>query len=533
VTQREQAVQAAGRRDWQAAYDLYSGLGDRSPDDTQRLAESAWWLGRMDESIRLYAEAYRQQLSAGNNEGAARASLLLAISCRLVGEMAQSDGWLGRCTRLLESMPEGAEHGYSLYLQIAALIGSGDLDAALESARRMQDLGRRFSDPTLICLGVYYEGRSRIKQARVREGLALLDEAMLAALSDELAPMWAGAIYCGLMDACHELRDLRRAFEWTEATRRWCDPLPLTSLYPGICRVHRAQVLQTRGEWRQAEEEAVGACRDMVGVDVWAVADAHYEIGEVRRLRGDLAGAEAAYTQANEFGRDPQPGLALLRLAQGRTAAATASIAAALAPQGGSPLGRAPLHAAQTEIALAAGDVALAETSAQEVADTAAAFDSSGLGAEGNRCRGAVLLARGRAVEAMALLRMAFNTWQELDAPHDAARTRLLLADAYRVLGDTDAATRERSAAEACFARLGVVAARGGLPKGLTAREVEVVRLIATGDSNREIADKLVLSPRTVARHVSNIFVKVGATSRSGVTAFAYDNGLMGTNTHE
>lgn len=533
MTQRGQAAQAADRRDWQAAYDLYSGLGDRSADDTQRLAESAWWLGRMDEAIRLYAEAYRQQLAAGSDEGAARAALLLAISCRLVGEVAQSDGWLSRCTRLLESMPEGAEHGYSLYLRIAAQLGSGDLDAALASARRMQDLGRRFSDPTLACLGVYYEGRTRIKQARVREGLALLDEAMLAALSDELAPMWAGAIYCGLMDACHELHDLRRAFEWTEATRRWCDPLPLTSLYPGICRVHRAQVLQTRGNWRQAEEEAMGACHDMVGVDVWAVADAYYEIGEVRRLRGDLAGAEAAYTEANGFGRDPQPGLALLRLAQGRTDAASVSIAAALAPEGGSRLGRAPLLAAQTEIALAAGDVPLAEASAQEVADTAAAFDSAGLGAEGNRCRGAVLLAQERTVEAMGVLRLAFNAWQDLDAPYDAARTRLLLADAYQALGDLDAAARERSAAEACFARLGVVASRDGLPKGLTAREVEVVRLIAAGDSNRAIAEKLVLSPKTVARHVSNIFGKVGASSRSGVTAFAYGNGLMGTRTHE
>lgn len=530
--QREQAALAATRRDWQSVYDLCSGLADRTADDTQLLAEAAWWLGRMDEAIRLYAEAHRQQRAAGNDQGAARASLLLAISYRLVGEMAQSDGWLGRCRRLLESLPESAEHGYSLYLRIAGLLGSGDLDSAVESARRMQDLGRRFSDPTLVCLGVFYEGRARIKQARVKEGLALLDEAMLAALSDELSPLWAGAVYCGLMDACHELHDLRRAFEWTEATRRWCEPLPLTALYPGICRVHRAQVLQTRGEWGRAEDEALGACRDMVGVDVWAVADGHYEVAEVRRLRGDLAGAEAAYTLANEAGRDPQPGLALLRLAQGRIDAARAAIAAALAPEG-NRLGQAPLHAAQAEIALAAGEVTLAEASAQEVVDTAVAFDSAGLRAEGNRCLGAVRLAQGRAVEAMALLRSAFNSWQELEAPYDAARTRLLLADAYLALGDTDAAMRERGAAQACFARLGVVTARDGRPKGLTPREVEVVRLIAAGDSNRVIAEKLVLSPRTVARHVSNIFCKVGATSRSGVTAFAYDNDLMARNTHE
>lgn len=531
MTRRDQARQAAGRRDWQAAYDLYAGLTGRTPADTEALAECAWWLGRMDEAIRLYTDAYREHLEGGNDQAAARAASQLAIHTRLVGEVAQSEGWLRRCTRLLESLPEGVEHGYALYLQIAGLSGSGDLDGALALALRMQDLGRRFSDPTLVALGVYFEGRARIKQARVREGLALLDEAMLAALSDELGPLWTGAIYCGLMDACNELRDMRRAFEWTEATRRWCDPLPLTSLYPGICRVHRAQVLQTRGEWRQAEEEALGACRDMVGVDVWAVADAHYEVGEVRRLRGDLAGADAAYTRAHEFGRDPQPGLALLRLAQGRIDAATASIAAALAPGTGSRLERAPLHAAQTMIALAAGDVELAERSAKEVVDAAVAFESAGLRAEGNRCSGAVLLAQGRAVEAMALLRMAFNAWQELDAPYDVARTRLLLADAYRALGDADAASRELAAATACFARLGVVA-REGLPKGLTAREVEVVRLIAAGESNRAIAEKLVLSEKTVARHVSNIFGKVGATSRSGVTAFAYDSGLMGSRTH-
>lgn len=531
MTRRRQTAQAADRRDWQAAYDLLAARSSRTADETEAFADSAWWLGHMRESIRLYAEAFGQYVDAGNDRGAARCSFLLAFYCRLVGEGAQSDGWLSRSRRLLESMPEGVEHGYAQYLEISALMGT-DLDAAAESARHLQELGRRCADPTLVALGVYFEGRSRIKQARVREGLALLDEAMVAALSDELAPLWAGAIYCGLMDACHELVDPRRAFEWTEATRRWCEPLPLTSLYPGICQVHRAKVLQTRGEWRQAEEEALGASRNMVGVDVFAVADAHYEVAEVRRLRGDLDGAESAYTLAHECGRDPQPGLALLRLAQGRIDAASASIAAALAPDTGSRLGRAPLHAAQAAIALAAGDIALAEASAQEVLDTAAAFESVGMRAEGNRCKGAVLLAQGRPVEAMGLLRMAFNAWQELDAPYEVARTRLLMADAYQALGDADAASRERSAARACFARLGVVVAREGLPRGLTAREVEVVRLIASGKSNREIADKLVLSQKTVARHVSNIFGKLGASSRSAVTAFAYDSGLMGIHTH-
>ena len=243
---------------------------------------------------------------------------MLAIHLRLRGDGAQADGWLARAQRLLADEAEGAEHGYPLYLEIARLMGP-DLDAATRAARRMQDLGRRFGDDTLVALGVFFEGRALVKQARVREGLALLDEAMLAALSDRLKPMWTGAIYCGLLDACHELVDLRRAREWTEATRRWCAPLPVASLYPGICRVHSAEILDLQGAWEQAEAEALGVCRDMADIDVFAVADAFYEVGEIRRRRGDLAGAEEAYTRAHEVGRDPQPGLALLRLAQGRT----------------------------------------------------------------------------------------------------------------------------------------------------------------------------------------------------------------------
>lgn len=467
---RHEAKAAASRRDWPTAYDSYGGLPALTADDTDGLAEAAWWLGRMQESIGLYTAAYRAHCDNGNLRSAARTSFLLAVSTRLVGDSAQSLGWTGRCQRVLDSLPEGPEHGYPLYLMIAVLLGRGDLDAAVESAHRMQDLGHRFADPTLVALGVYFEGRARIKQAQVSEGLALLDESMVAALSDQLSPLWTGAIYCGLMDACNELRDMKRAFEWTEATRRWCAPLPLTSLYPGICRVHRAQVLQTRGSWQQAEEEALGACQDMLGVDVFVVADGHYEVGEVRRLRGDLEGAEQAYMQAHEFGRDPQPGLALLRLAQGRVEAATASIAAAIASRSGGRLERAPLRAAQVATALAAGDLALADDATAEVVATASAFDSAGLRAEGSRCQGAVSLARGRPSEALPALRSAFNAWQELDVPYEAARTRLLLAEAYRTLGDDEAAGREEAAAHARLARLGVTEASMTPPRATRER---------------------------------------------------------------
>lgn len=526
-----QAQALRRRRDWAAAYEAFSALPERTGDIVEGLADCAWWLGNMGEAIGLFTEAFRFHADAEDLEAAARTAVLLSIHTRLVGEAAQSAGWAGRAQRILDDLPECAAHGYPLYLGTAALTGS-DLDAADASAKRMQDLGRRHDDATLAALGVYFEGRVRIKQARVAEGLALLDESMLAALSDELGTFWTGAIYCGLMDACNELRDLRRASEWTEATRRWSDPLPLASLYPGICRVHRAQVLQSRGSWDEAEQEALGACEDMVGIDVFAVADAYYEVGEVRRLRGDLDGAEQAYHQAHDYGRDPQPGIALLRLAQGKTQDAAASIATAIASTSGSRLEQAPLFAAQSEIALTAGDLGLAEQAAHEVAETATTFESAGLSAEAHRCVGAVLLARGREMEALGALRMALNEWKQLDVPYEVARTRLLLAETYAACGDTDAATREKAAAQLCFDVLGVRAVDSAAPAGLTAREVEVIRLLASGKTNREIAEALFLSHKTVARHLSNIFAKTGCTSRAAATAYAYDNGLMGHSTH-
>lgn len=528
----ERATAAAVGRDWRAAYDALADIAERSASETEDLAEAAWWLGSMDESIQLYTEANRQYILEDDLSSASRTAVLLSIHTRLVGEAAQSAGWSSRALRHLESLPESPDHGYPLYLQIAAHMGKGETELALADARRMQELGQRYDDPTLQVLGVYFEGRVLIKQAKVEQGLSLLDEAMVAALSDQLGQLWTGAIYCGLMDVCNELRDPRRAFEWTEATRRWTEPLPLASVFPGICRVHRAQVMQTRGEWAAAEAEALGASVDLVGIDVFAVADAYYEVGEVRRMRGDLRGAEEAYTAAHDHGRDPQPGLALLRMAQGRVDAATGSIAAALATPKGSRLDETPLLTAQVVIALAAGDIALAQESAAELEDIARIFDTPGICAESYRSTGAVRIAQGRWMEALGALRSAMSMFQELNAPYEVARCRMLLADCYRGLGDTDGADREAAAARQQFDRLGVKADRPEFPNGLTAREVEVIGLIAAGMSNREIAESLVLSQKTVARHLSNIFVKVGASNRSGVTAFAYDSGLMGRTTH-
>jgi DNA-binding NarL/FixJ family response regulator len=403
------------------------------------------------------------------------------------------------------------------------------------TARRLRALGRAHADPNLAAAGDLFEGRALVRQGRMAEGMALLDGAMLAVRSGELRPEYAGNIYCHLMAAFAELADVRRAAEWTEATSRWLAGLPAAVLFTGICRVHRSQVLQRKGAWAQAEREAAQVCQDLAEIQISGAAEGHYQVGELRRLRGDLAGAEAAYREAHRLGRDPQPGLALLWLAQGRAPAAAASVRAALAAVVYDRLARAWLCAAQVEIALAAGQPEVAARACEELERTASTYGSSGLESAALQARGAVLLAGGRAEAALPTLRAACRRWQELDAPYDAARVRVALAGAYRALDDGDAAALELDAAEAVFERLGaapdaarVHALRGrpALPGGLTDREAEVLALVAAGRSNREIAEALVLSSKTVARHLSNIFAKLGVASRTQAAAYAFEHGL-------
>ena len=459
----------------------------------------------------------------------------IAVNHFLRGDGVVASGWVGRARRLLRDAPEGPEHGYARYLELEAALAAGDADAVAAAAGRVRDLGRRYADPNLVAGGDLFEGRALVRQGRMAEGMALLDGAMLAVLSGELRPEWAGNIYCHLMAAFHELADGQRAAAWPAAPGRGLAGRPAAVLFTGICRVHRSQVLQGRGAWAQAEREADLVCRDLAHLHVAAAAEGHYQLGELRRLRGDLTGAEEAYRQAHRLGRDPQPGLAMLRLAQGRAAMASASIRAALAAAGPDRPARARLCAAQVEIALAAGDPEVAGRACEELQETASTYGSSGLEAPAPQARGAVLAAGGRAEAALPTLRAACRRWQELDAPYDAARVRLLLAGAYRALGDGDAALRELDEAEATFARLGAApdarraaALRGrrALPAGLTGREAEVLALVAAGRTNREITDALVLSHKTVARHLSNIFAKLEVTSRTQAAAFAFEHGL-------
>ena len=533
----ESGREAFAAHDWNVAYEQFAAVRQRDllqASDFHAWAQSAWWLGKIEVCLDAFEAAYHGFLDADQPLSAAMSAFYLALHSSGRGDAAKGSAWMARARRLIADEPDSAPFGYVLYFDTFSALGSGDLDEAMATASRMEALGRQLGDADLAALGILGRGRTLVKDAQVDAGMLLLDEAMLEAVSGRLDPTWAGAIYCHLMDVCHELADVRRAAEWTEATNRWCEAIPDTNLYPGICRVHRAQVMQIQGDWDAAESEATQACRDMLGVHIGTAAGGQYELGEIRRLRGDLDGAEAAFKQAHELGRDPQPGLALLRLAQGRADLAVASIRAALGSTT-EQLARARLCVAQVEIALSAGDVDTAQAAMLELEQTAEAYSSPGLQAAAEEARGSVLLAQGQAAVALLHLREACRRWQQIEAPYEAARARLLLADAYRDLGDGDAAALELDAADAVFQRLGaerdereVAARRAGatLPAGLTPRELEVLRLVAAGRSNREIAAELFLSERTVHRHVSNIFSKLDVSSRVAAAAFAYEHGL-------
>jgi DNA-binding NarL/FixJ family response regulator len=530
----EAARAAFANHDWTRAHESFLAAAAEAPlgaDDLAALREASWWLGLIDESLAAAKNAYTQYVEASDNRSASYQAFEIAYAHFLKGEQDVGSGWIGRAQRLLADEPDCAEQGYVLYFFVEHSLNEGE--ETLAKAQEVRACGQRNGDRNLIAAGMVAEGRVMIKLGRAEPGLALLDEGMLEASSGELRPTLAGNVYCNLMAACHELGDFRRARAWTQITSDWCDRMAPAVVFKGICRVHRAQVMQISGAWTEAEEEATRVCADVAHINVGIVAEGHYQIGEIRRLRGDLTGAEEAYREGHRLGRDPQPGFAQLLLAQARTKGAATSIRSALAGVT-DRLARARLLAAQVEIAIAAGELETASSATDELADIAREYRSSGLEAAAELARGSVLLATGRIEEAVSTLRSACSVYHELEAPYDSARARVLLARAYTDLGDTEAAERELEAAHAVFSELGADLdakavsdqRRSALPKGLTEREAEVLALVAAGNTNRQIADELFLAQKTVARHVSNIFTKLDVTSRTAAARFAFDNGL-------
>jgi DNA-binding CsgD family transcriptional regulator len=533
------ARDALARRDWAAARrDFLAAKAQDAlrSDDVYALAEADWWLGLIQEALAAYEESYHRYLRDDRRERAAMSALELAGTLFLRGDQAEGSGWLSRFHRLLNEIPEGVEHAYAKYIALEAHAAEMPLADVVEQARQIHEAAQRHADPNLAALTLVIEGRAMIKSGWAEDGMALLDEAMLDVMSDQMNPAYAGNIYCNMIAACHELGDLRRMRQWTKSLARWCKQIPPAVLFTGICRVHQAQLLAVSGAWEQAEREASQVCTDLEGIQVESVAEAHYAVGEVRLRQGDLAAAESALEQADRLGRDPQPALALVRLAQGHLERAEAMLDVALAARAGQPLARVPLLAGLVEVTLESGELESARKAADELASSAVTFGTEVLRARRLQATGAVLVAEDRCVEALPVLREACRVWQDLDAPYDAARVRLLLARACSALSDTDGATRALDAAAEVFDRLGarldarkIASLRQAprLPDGLTEREVEVLALVAAGQTNRQIAEALVISHKTVARHLSNIFVKCGLATRAAATAYAFEHDLL------
>ena len=532
---------AFDRRAWANAYEELSAAAHEEPlevEDLERLACAARLVGRSGESSEVWTHAHQACTRAGDVTGAVRCAFWLAFCLLNSGELGRGGGWVDRAQRLLDDAGRDCvERGYVRYLSALRSIFSGDVPAGKAGFGEAVAAGERFGDPELAALGRIGEGRCLIYLGEAERGLGLLDEAMVAIGTHEVSPIAMGDAYCTVIDGCQELFELRRAREWTAALSRWCDAQPDLVLYHGQCLLHRAELMQVSGAWDDAAEEVERAClrlADPPGQS--ALAQASYLRGELHRLRGELARAEDAYRTASGQGRDPQPGLALLRLAQGRVEAADAAIRRVLHEAEGD-VGRARVLGPYTEIVLAVGDLAAARTAADELDAIAGRLGRPYLQALAGHVAGAVLLAEGDARGALLSLRRAWRTWRGLEAPYEAARARVLIAQACRALGDEDGAELELDAARSAFAALGAALDAAGAealsrlgsgrtPGGLTPREVEVLALVAKGRSNREIAAALVISEKTVASHLSHMFTKLGIASRAAATAYAYEHGL-------
>ena len=530
-------------RDWADAYESLAradAAAQLGADELELLAQAAYMTGRDEEFVSCLERAHQARLDAGEVLPAVRCAFWLGINLATRGEMGRASGWFGRAQRMLEQEEgDSAERGYLLIPAVLEHVAAGDWRAAGDTAAAAAEIGQRLGDPDLLALALHEQGHALVKQGRIADGLRLLDEAMLAVTAEELSPIVTGLVYCSVIAYCQELYELRRAQEWTAALTGWCERQPGMVAYTGQCLVHRAEIMQLGGAWMDALEEARRA-RKRFALDAAPATAAHregaalYRQAEILRLRGELAEAEEAYRAASRCGWEPQPGLALLRLAQGDTEAALAAIRRVLS-ETSDPLRRARLLPAHAELLLAAGDAAGARAACRELEETAAAHDTRMLGAMVAQTRGSVDLAEGDAPAALTALRRASQAWQDLGAPYEAALARELMGAACRAMGDDDTAAMEIEAARAVFEKLGAAPdlarldsrAGVGATHGLTERELQVLRLVAAGETNKAVAARLVVSDRTVDRHVSNIFAKLGVSSRSAATAWAYEHKLI------
>ncbi|HEX8967841.1 MAG TPA: LuxR C-terminal-related transcriptional regulator [Chloroflexota bacterium] len=534
--------EAFARQGWAEAYAQLSAAdheGLLEADDLLSLALSSQLTGHEAEVEPALTRAHERFLARGETARAAQSAIWLAMTLHEALEPARAGGWLARAQRLLEEAGlDCVESGWLLLPRARQKLEQGDQAAARLLFEHACVIGQRFGDRDLVAMGSMGVGRCRVYGGEIRDGLAYLDEVMTSIEARQVTANIAGIVYCAVIETCQDVLDVRRAQEWTTSMTRWCASQPELVPYQGVCEVHRAQILQLHGDWPDAFAIAEQIAAKQAGrVGPRAVGPAWYRLGELHRLRGAFAEAENAYRQASRLGYPPEPGLAQMRLAEGQLQAAASNISRTL-DEAHDRSRRSRLLPAYVEIMLGVGDIDGAQAGADELETLAADHDVPYLRACAACARGAVLLRRGEPRAALAVLREGCTGWQDLQAPYEAARTRELLGLACRALGDEDRARLEMDAASWTYRQLGAatdlarVSAALGTPRaitagGLSAREMEVLRLLAAGMTNRAIAADLVLSEKTVARHVSNIFTKLGLTSRSAATAYAYEHQLV------
>lgn len=529
--------QAYDRRAWSDAYAAYLRADERTPlagEALWRFATTAFLVGRETDFQRLLERSHRAHVEAAQPESAARDAFWLSLMLLSRGEVGQANAWIARGERLVQDV-DCAERGYLMLMLVEQQLSGGDAGAAQAHARTALQIGECHRDPDLIAAARHLLGRAAIQMGELAPGLKLLDETMLAVVAGELGMLMTGLMYCSVISACHEICEIGRAREWTAALSCWCEQQSGMIAFTDTCRVHRAEILQLQGSWPLAVAEARRVCDRCHSCGRDPPGSALYQLGEIHRLRGEDVEAEAAYRAASECGCEPQPGLALLRLSQGRTDAAAAALRRLLAATA-QPLRRARLLPAHVEIMLAADDLLEAQRACDEMTALAGKTGTAVLRAQSAQARGSVAGRRGDHSSALADLRSAFESWVGLEMPFEAARVRVQMGVACREIGDVEAGQLEFDAARATFERLGARAElarlRGlrGHPAGagpLSARELQVLRMVAEGRTNKAIARALELSERTVDRHVSSILGKLQVPSRAAATAHAISRRLI------
>lgn len=528
------AREAFARQKWREAYELLSAADRKSPlepADRERLAAAAYLVGEDSRAVANWIRAHHDLIDQGHVERAARRGFQLSLHMLLAGEMAQSTGWLARSQRLLKDREEACvEQGYELIVTGLLAMGQGNAESADTCFEQAVALAEQFHDPDLLALGLLSLGQSLIQSHRSAEGVIRLDEAMVAVTAGEVSPVLAGIVYCAVILTCQRIFDIRRAREWTRQLDDWCTAQPDLTPYRGQCLVHRSEILQLQGDWSGALAEVTKARDRLAERSEAAVGRACYQQGELHRLRGEFAQANEMYREAGRKGCEPQPGMSQLRLAEGKPDAAAALIRSVADSAGSLP---PKLLGPYVEISIATGDLNTARAAADELTRIATTIDAPSLLASASQATGVVLLAEGKMKPALALLREAWAIWRQLETPYEAARVRVLVGRVYRRLGDHETARTHFHAAHSVFRQLGaapdlvdlqrLMATRSAGPLGaLTEREREVLSLVASGETNRRIAAALGISEHTVARHLSNIFDKLGVTSRTAASAFTH-----------